>query len=319
MNYSSFLQIALTKGVGDVSIKRVLDFFSENNNASWDLLCSDISIQKLIFKNKQEIVDGIASQKVAAQRIADKLEGDSIKIVFSNEHLYPKKLKRSFGTKCPPYLFYKGNINLVDKTSVGFCGSRKASIQGVSIAQECASQLAKNNIVVISGYAKGIDMAAHQAALKNSGGTIFILAEGILNSFIKTEIGGFLTEENHIFMSQFLPESTWYAGSAMKRNSLIIGMSDAMLLVESGESGGTFAAGNEALSLNHPLFVIDFAEPEVSAKANPYFISKGGIPIKGKNGVPNLTNIYAVINERRQYYNIDDHYDSKQLQLSIGL
>jgi len=247
MNYSSFLQIALAKGVGDASIKRVLDFFSENNDASWELLCSDISIQKLLFKNKQEVVDGIALQKEAAQRIADKLEEDSIHIVFSNEHLYPKKLKRSLGAKCPSYLFYKGNINLSDKTSVGFCGSRTASIQGISITQDCASQLAKNDIVVISGYAKGVDMAAHKAALKNSGETIFVLAEGIFNSSIKAEVGGFLTDENHIFISQFLPESAWHAGSAMKRNSLIIGLSDAMILVESGESGGTFAAGNEAL------------------------------------------------------------------------
>jgi len=73
------------------------------------------------------------------------------------------------------------------------------------------------------------------------------------------------------------------------------------------------------LSLNHPLFVIDYAEPEVSAKANPYFISQGGVPIKGRNGVPNLTNIYAIIEERQQYHNIDDYFNSKQLQLNISL
>ena len=85
----------------------------------------------------------------------------------------------------------------------------------------------------------------------------------------------------------------------MKRNGVIIGLSDAMILVESGKTGGTFAAGEETLSISHPLFVIDFAQPEVSAEANPYFISKGGIPIRGKAGVPNLSKVLDVINNRK--------------------
>lgn len=55
----------------------------------------------------------------------------------------------------------------------------------------------------------------------------------------------------------------------MKRNLVIIGLSNAMILVESGERGGTFAAGEDTLKVNLPLFVIDFEKPEVSAKANP--------------------------------------------------
>jgi len=294
MNHSSFLQIALTKGVGDAAIKRILDFFSRNADASWDLLCSDVTMQKMIFKNKQEIVDNIALQKAEAHRIADRLEKNNINLIFYYDELYPKKLKRTLGAKCPPYLFYKGNIDLADKSSAGFCGSRTASQKGIAIARDCAGQLAKNNIAVISGYAKGVDITAHEAALLNSGDTIFVLAEGILEVAQKKEVVGCLTNENHLFISQFLPEAAWHAGNAMRRNSLIIGLSDVMILVESGKTGGTFAAGNETLSLNHPLFVIDFAQPEVSAIANPYFISKGGLPIKGKNGTPNLTEVYSI-------------------------
>ena len=317
MDSISFLQILLTKGVGDAAIKRALKFFSENSGVSWDMLCSDTSIQKIIFNNKQGIYENISSQKENAQRISNELESNNVGIVFANDYLYPKKLKQVLGPKCPAFLFYKGNIELANKKSVGFCGSRKASLKGISITQECAFQLAENDIVIISGYAKGIDMAAHKAAVKNSGETAFILAEGILKSSIKKEIGEYLTDENHVFISQFLPESEWHAGNAMKRNSLIIGLSDAMILVESGETGGTFAAGNESLHLNQPLFVIDFAQPEVSAKANPFFISKGGIPIKGKKGIPNLSNLYKTINDK-QKYNYNTLNSSMQLQLKFS-
>ena len=69
-----------------------------------------------------------------------------------------------------------------------------------------------------------------------------------------------------------------------------------MILVESGKSGGTFAAGEETLKRSLPLFVIDFEKPEVSAEANPYFIEKGGYPIRGKRGIPNLEKVLEEVN-----------------------
>jgi len=315
MNYEFFLKVALARGVGDVAIRRILRFFSENQDVSWESLCSDISLQKLIFYNKQEIVDGIATQSEPAKRLASELEKNSIKIVFCSDDFYPKKLRQVLREKCPPYLFYKGNIGLTNRNAVGFCGSRNASPKGIAITQECSNQFAKNNIIVVSGYAKGIDIIAHSSALMNSGETVFVLAEGILMSTVKREVHDLLNCDNHVFLSQFMPESSWNAGSAMKRNSVIIGLSDAMIIVESGKSGGTFAAGKETLSLNHPLFVIDFAQPEVSAEANPYFISKGGIPIRGKNGKPNLSEVYSLIGKQNLYNN---YFDTVQLQLNVS-
>ena len=81
----------------------------------------------------------------------------------------------------------------------------------------------------------------------------------------------------------------------MRRNSVIIGLSEAMILVESGLSGGTFAAGNETLEKKKVLFVIDFEKPEVSAEANPFFISRGGLRIRGKDGIPNLDKVFEII------------------------
>ena len=82
----------------------------------------------------------------------------------------------------------------------------------------------------------------------------------------------------------------------MKRNSTIIGLSKAMILIEAGRTGGTFAAGEESLRTNTPLFVIDYAKPEVSAEANPYFISRGGHPIRGKKGIPCLSGVFSAVN-----------------------
>ena len=104
----------------------------------------------------------------------------------------------------------------------------------------------------------------------------------------------------------------------MRRNSVIIGLSRAMILVESGKTGGTFAAGEEALRVGCPLFVIDFAQPEVSAEANPYFISAGGMPIRGKNGIPNISKVVeAAKRDQRSEIQPFSLSDIQQLKFNI--
>ena len=168
---------------------------------------------------------------------------------------------------------------------MGFCGSRKALDKGLAITGRCALQLAREGICVVSGYAHGVDMAAHKAAMENGGTTIFVLVEGILRFQKKRDVANLLSAGNHLIVSQFPPHLTWSGRNAMKRNSTIIGLSDAMILVESGLTGGTFAAGEETLKRKKPLFVIDFAEPGPSAEANPYFIKQGGMPQRDRKSV----------------------------------
>ena len=303
MTNSRILQLMLTKGIGDAAIKRVFDFLDEES-----YLLDDIFESPELFRKaglKQDIIERLLSTqlKEQAQSMADELDRNNIRLITERETQYPQYLKCRLGKKCPPILFAKGNISRLNHAAVGFCGSRKASQKGISIAADCAKQLANNNIVVVSGYAAGTDLAAHRSALMNMGSTVFVLAEGILRATIKRDICKLINSENHVFVSQFLPNTTWNAGNAMKRNGVIIGLSQAMILVESGKTGGTFAAGEEALRTGCPLFVIDFSKPEVSAEANPYFIQSGGYPIRGKNGIPNLNKVFAVINDNSEKAN----------------
>ena len=105
----------------------------------------------------------------------------------------------------------------------------------------------------------------------------------------------------------------------MNRNSVIIGLSDAMILVESGKDGGTFAAGNETLARQHPLFIIDYAQPEVSAEANPYFISKGGISIRGKTGKPNIDKVLKTINNPHLRINVNSYLECAYGQMMLKI
>lgn len=309
------LQFALAKGIGDATIKKAISFLKENK-CSWEELCNSYDLLSISIGLKDEVIENIDLSRPKAEELSNKLSKNNVEILIESEIDYPKFLKTMLREKCPPILFVKGNISLLNSAAVGFCGSRKVSAKGISITRECAYQLSKKGITVISGYAAGTDLAAHRAALESGGNTIFVLSEGILKAYEKKEIKSLLNDSNHVFVSQFMPELSWNAGNAMKRNSTIIGLSQSMILVESGKSGGTFAAGEESLKANCPLFVIDFAKPEVSAEANPYFISKGGIPIRGKQGIPNLSEVFKCVEQNtRQSQN--NNYEYTQLKLEF--
>lgn len=312
MENQYLLQLMLSKGIGDVAIKKILHYTALCSEHSLSAFCENPQNLTSIIKCNSEMIDSIKLNAEQAEIIHQELKQMQILIVTENDSDYPAQLKTTLGNKCPPVLFVKGNQKLLSELSVGFCGSRKVSPKGSAITTQCAEQLVSHGITVVSGYAAGTDLSAHISAVAHGGNTIFVLAEGILKYTQKQAIKEFLTAENHAFVSQFLPQVTWSAGNAMRRNSVIIGLSRAMVLVESGKKGGTFAVGEESLRLGQPLFVIDYAKPEVSAEANPYFIEHGGNPIRGKNGIPNLEKVIDVVKNQPL-----STVESEQLMISL--
>lgn len=311
MHQQYFLQIMLTKGLGDAAVKRMINyckrFFDESIN---DVFHSPRRLSQ-ILRCSESIANTVIQNESQAVELINILRKNKVSIITELSSEYPARLRESLGSQCPPVLFVKGNLSLLSSIAVGFCGSRKVSSKGIQITSQCAEQLVAKDITVVSGYAAGTDLAAHSAAIEHGGNTIFVLAEGILQYSIKPAIKHSLTENNHLFVSQFMPNSIWNVGNAMKRNLVIIGLSKAMILVESGKTGGTFAAGEESLKRSLPLFVIDYAKPEVSAEANPYFIAHGGQPIRGKNGIPALEKVFYAIEST--------NYSVNQEQLSLNL
>ena len=137
-----------------------------------------------------------------------------------------------------------------------------------------AGYLARHDINVVSGYAPGIDTAAHTGAVSDGGVTTIVAAHGILNFSVRAGMDGLIDETNTVALSQFLPDQPWRAHSAMARNRTICGLVEAMILIESGPGGGTYATGSEALALGVPLYVVKYPEPPDTAEGNAYFLTR---------------------------------------------
>ena len=214
------------------------------------------------------------------QRDLDELERNEVYVIPFTDERYPEKLKEI--ARFPPLLYAMGNLSLLNKASIGICGSRGASELGLRFSRKFGHFAAEKNVVVASGYAKGIDTAAHLGVLKADGETVVVLAEGIKNFRIKRDfrtIDDFFCRT--LVVSQFYPNHIWRAPRAMTRNKVICGLSEALIVVEAGEKGGTLEAGRECIRQGKCTLVVeDKAEPQNTAPGNRMLIKAGGRPLR---------------------------------------
>src|ERR1019366_9236521 len=164
---------------------------------------------------------------------------------------------------------------LLKHVSVGFCGSREASEKGMATARDCAMLLSNDNVNIVSGFAAGVDMNAHRAALAAGGTTTIVLAEGILRFRVKKEIRDVWDDSRTLVVSEFGPNLPWSVSHAMQRNKTICGLSRAMILIEARSTGGSIQAGRDCLRLGLPLFAAVYEGSPESATGNQELLQRG--------------------------------------------
>lgn len=196
-------------------------------------------------------------------------------VLLQNDLRYPKRLLILLGKRAPEELNFQGNLKLLECKTIGFCGSRAASLKGLETAEDCARQAAKLGWVIISGNATGIDLRAHYSALSSGGNTILVLPEGLDHFRIKKELRTVWDWSRVLVVSQFPNNASWQVYRAMTRNQLIVALSQAMIVIEAGEKGGTMNAAISALNLKIPLYVAVYNEMHTHASGNEQLIKLG--------------------------------------------
>lgn len=290
---SPILTFLLAKGVGTKTLSDVVEHLVSRNHSPDDVGLDTLADELGL---RAELKQNVLAARDQADKLAKLLDRENIRILIRGMNPYPQRLVDALGKNAPPVLFVRGNLAIFDTRAVGFCGSRDASEKGISVAAESARLLGARGVNVVSGYAKGVDLAAHCASLEAGGTTSIVLAEGILHFRAKREIKSLLADDNYLVISELSPMLPWNVRNAMMRNNTIIGLSDAMIVIESGTTGGTHACATTALSLRRPLFVAEYAAPAKSAAGNKHFLDSGATPLRGNGqGSPNLAQVYEVL------------------------
>jgi DNA processing protein len=212
-----------------------------------------------------------------------KLKEQSVHLITIEDERYPKSVLESMQDAAPPILFCRGYLNLLNERGISIVGARDVDESAISITKNIALTLAEHGYNVTSGYAKGIDTAAHSGALEAGGTTTIILSYGINQIFIKKELKESDWERSALFISQFSPDDKFSPGNAMMRNKLVCAMSKAIVVISSGPEidsegrrSGTFDAGKSALKMGIPTFVLCQNLLNPIPKGNAELIKLGG-------------------------------------------
>jgi len=264
------------KGVGRVKANKIIQSFEKelhNETISIGEIKSGLSS---FFTLEQ--IEGIINN-----RIDNKLKIDSPEPFFINRfnEYFPNSLKE-LKSNCPPILSCLGNRELLKEKKVGFCGSRKASDKGIEVAKDVSQQVSHHGIVVVSGYASGIDQETHYWALKEGGATILVLPEGITNFTIKKHLKEVWDWNRILVISEFNPNAIWSVNRAMERNTTIVALSNVMFLIEARVTGGSIDAGYKTLQMNKPLFAPVYNGMPEEASGNQLLLTKGALALMKK-------------------------------------
>lgn len=200
-----------------------------------------------------------------------------VKLDSSNAD-YPTRLRVLLDGKA---VFAIGNLDLAQRSAVGICGSRDASPGALKWAYEFGRRVASEGLVVVTGYAKGVDRQAHRGALEAGGSTIAVLPEGIRRFRVRRELGPLVRlDSNFLAISQFDPDASWQAWRAMARNKLIVGLSNSLFVIEARERGGTIDAAKESARQGKPVYVLDYGNELPGREGNQKLLALSGISVR---------------------------------------
>lgn len=190
--------------------------------------------------------------KESSEKEIEALSNANAKIISYNDPSFSELLK--YIPDCPPILSYKGNKGLLKSKSVAIVGARNASINGKAFASAISSELARHDISVVSGLARGIDTAAHLKALPN---TIAVIAGGIDHIYPPENTKLFMEIAEKGLIVAELPVGSVPLGKHFpQRNRIISGLSSAVVVVEAGMKSGSLITARFAMDQNREVFSV---------------------------------------------------------------
>ena len=243
---SYWIALRMVHGVGNVTYRQLLENFT--------------SPQAVLNASAAALIETSVSSRIAQNIIAfdqwadveaelDRLKQVGARLVTRTDDEYPDRLRQIHDP--PPFLYVQGSFVPEDGVSIAIVGARMASAYGRGVARELAQELAARRISVVSGMARGIDAAAHQATLEAGGRTIAVLGSGLDVVYPREHIA--LAEhiaENGAVVSEFALGSRPEAGNFPYRNRVISGMSLGTVVVEATEKSGSLITAQCALDQN---------------------------------------------------------------------
>jgi DNA processing protein len=250
------IAFSLLPGIGPVSARNLLAYFGSAEKVFTEKAgnlkrVSGIGehFADIILKFRQTALD-MANEEICF------IESNEIKTVSFFDKDYPYKLKQC--QDAPLMLYYLGEMSKTDNISIGIVGTRQATRRGRELTNTFVSDFSEKglNPIIISGLAYGIDVSAHIAAMDNNLKTYAVLGHGfdIIYPAAHRNIAERIRETGGALITEFPSVATRDSKNFVKRNRIVAGLSDAVVVVESPRKGGSMVTADVANSYDRDVF-----------------------------------------------------------------
>ncbi len=293
------------EGLGPVFISKLLKKY-KNAKKIWQAEPQDIKkVEGIGPKRVKKIIS--TRNKLDLDLEMKKLKEKNIKIVTLEDESYPELLKNIYDP--PPVLYYKGSGDF-SGSFVAIVGARRSSLYGKEVAMKLGSKLAARGITVVSGMARGIDSAGHKGALKVKGKTIAVLGSGIdyiyppENSKLYNEI-----QNDGMIVSEFPPGVKPIPANFPRRNRIISGLSQGVIVVEAAYKSGSLITADLALEQGREVFAVPGNIDRTQSKGCNNLIKKGAVMVSSYKDVIEELFIYNNYLEDNKQQNVYPELD----------
>ena len=248
------IAVSLVPGIGCITAKSLIAYcgsaaqvFKEKEK----VLRTIPGIGTVLAKNIQQ-----SKVLARAEKEVEFILKNQIDVHFYLDDSYPQRLRTC--VDAPILLFSKGKANLNPPKVISIVGTRNATEYGRELVDKFILALAERgyDIQIVSGLAYGIDIQAHRAALRNKLSTVCVVAHGLETVYpaLHKTIAQEMCESNGGIVSDFLSYSPIDRKNFLRRNRIIAGLADAVIVVESAKKGGALLTAELAVSYNRDLF-----------------------------------------------------------------
>ncbi len=280
-----------TPGVGPAKLQALIDHFG-SLQAAWHAGEPEWRAAGLDRRAINSLVAVRAAIDLDAEM--DRVAACGARLMTWNDADYPPLLRSI--PDAPPVLYAKGDLTPADRQwAVAIVGTRRSTAYGRQAAERLAGDLARSGVTIVSGLARGIDAAAHWAALKAGGRTVGVMASGIDQIYpaeharLAAQIAkhGALLTESPIGSP---PE----AGNFPARNRIISGLSLAVLVVEAGDQSGALITADRALEQGRDVFAVPGSIFSRASAGTNRLISEGATLVRSAEDALEALNLRMV-------------------------
>ncbi|MDR0420072.1 MAG: DNA-processing protein DprA [Prevotellaceae bacterium] len=248
-----YIAITLIPNVGNITAKKLIAHCGSVDEV---FAANESTISKVLGIGNV-LVDSIMSNRDEALKIAEKeiefIEKNNIKTFVYTETDYPRRLQTCDDS--PVVFFAKGEVDFNHAKILSIIGTRKATDYGTELCKQIIADLAvTHKPVIVSGLAYGIDICAHKAALHNGLKTISVMGTGLhtVYPFHHRNVANQILQQGAL-ITDFTSQSIFDRTNFLRRNRIIAGLADAVIVIESGTKGGALVTANIAVSYNRDV------------------------------------------------------------------